>query len=238
MEKNPISLAVNACLVHIKDLQRKGDIYLICSNAMRYNGPDTIYYKQARTIKDMAKKALEGVRSQLAGEVRKPVSHKKKPPPPKKSHSKKPTPSKSRFDGAGSDFASGATLAADGEGGGWSNSTVDAGKAKKGASMEKLVSMGEDSQSEWALQGGACEGKIDGQDEASGAVAKTMGPKDGRRPLSTDEYHRNTYKPRLLPAYSQGPPLAAVGGELRQLVPVSFAAAQSTVVDVFFMLVQ
>ncbi|OAE27306.1 hypothetical protein AXG93_2817s1110 [Marchantia polymorpha subsp. ruderalis] len=46
-----------------------------------------------------------------------------------------------------------------------------------------------------------------------------MGPKDGRRPLSTTEYHRNTYKPRLLPAYSQGPPLAAVKGELPQLVP-------------------
>ncbi|BFI43529.1 hypothetical protein MPTK2_Ug00225 [Marchantia polymorpha subsp. ruderalis] len=121
----------------------------------------------------MAKKALEGVRNQLAGEVRKPVSHKKKPPPPKKSHSKKPTPSTSRFDGAGSDFASIATPGADGDGGGWSNSTVDAGKAKKGASMEKLVSMDEDSQSEWELQGGAGEGKMDGQDEGSGSSLST-----------------------------------------------------------------
>ncbi|KAL2635148.1 hypothetical protein R1flu_006627 [Riccia fluitans] len=195
------------------------DIYLICSNAMRYNGPETIYYKQARSIREMAKKAVEALKGQLAGEVRKPVSHKKKPPAPKKPLAKKPTPSKSRFDGASSDFASGATLAADGEGGGWSNSTVDAGKAKKGVSMEKLVSMCEDSQSEWAVQPGSGEAKADGHEDVSGAVAKTMGPKDGRRPLSTDEYHRNTYKPRLLPAYSQGPPLAAVGGELRQLVP-------------------
>lgn len=55
----------------------------------------------------------------------------------------------------------------------------------------------------------------------AGALLKPMGPKDGRRPLTTEEYHRNTYKQRLLPAHGQGPPLAAVGGESRQLVPVS-----------------
>ncbi|CAM6112048.1 unnamed protein product [Calypogeia fissa] len=201
----------------------EGDIYLICSNAMRYNGPETIYYKQARTIRDMARKALEGIRGQLAGEVRKPVSHKKKlPPPSKKSHVKKPSLNKVRLDGTGSDFASGATLAGDGEHlRGWGNSTVDTGtKAKKGMSMEKLVGLGEDSQDAWVSQPVGKESKTETQEEPSGAALKPMGPKDGRRPLSSEEYHRNTYKQRLLPAHGQGPPLVAIGGESRQLVPV------------------
>ncbi|XP_071692243.1 uncharacterized protein [Rutidosis leptorrhynchoides] len=33
----------------------ESDIYLICSNAMQYNAPDTIYYKQASSIQEQAK---------------------------------------------------------------------------------------------------------------------------------------------------------------------------------------
>lgn len=55
----------------------------------------------------------------------------------------------------------------------------------------------------------------------SGPTLKPATLKDGRRPLSTDEYHRSSYKPRNLPALGRGPPLAGVGGELCHLVPVS-----------------
>jgi len=55
----------------------------------------------------------------------------------------------------------------------------------------------------------------------SGAQLRPATLKDGRRPLSTEEYHRSSYKPRNLPAHGRGPPLAGVGGELHHLVPVS-----------------
>ncbi|KAK8964917.1 Transcription initiation factor TFIID subunit 1-B [Platanthera guangdongensis] len=40
------------------------DVFLISSNAMRYNAPDTIYYRQARTILDLAKKNFENLRQE------------------------------------------------------------------------------------------------------------------------------------------------------------------------------
>lgn len=118
----------------------------------------------------MARKALEGIRAQLAGDIRKPMSHKKKlSPPSKKTHAKKPALGKVRVDGTGSDFTSGATLAGDGEHRGWLNSTADAGKAKKGMLMEKLVGMGEESEGAWVAQPPVKESKAaETQEEPTG----------------------------------------------------------------------
>ncbi|XP_042454185.1 uncharacterized protein LOC122038480 isoform X2 [Zingiber officinale] len=42
--------------------QFENDVYLISSNAMRYNAPDTIYFRQARVIQELAKKNFENLR--------------------------------------------------------------------------------------------------------------------------------------------------------------------------------
>ncbi|CAN6225360.1 unnamed protein product [Urochloa humidicola] len=42
--------------------QFEDDVFLICSNAMCYNSPDTIYYRQARGIQEIAKKDFENLR--------------------------------------------------------------------------------------------------------------------------------------------------------------------------------
>ncbi|TVU10293.1 hypothetical protein EJB05_43815 [Eragrostis curvula] len=42
--------------------QFEDDVYLISSNAMCYNSPDTIYYRQARAIQELAKKDFENLR--------------------------------------------------------------------------------------------------------------------------------------------------------------------------------
>ncbi|KAJ1290704.1 hypothetical protein BS78_02G265700 [Paspalum vaginatum] len=42
--------------------QFEDDVFLISSNAMCYNSPDTIYYRQARGIQEMAKKDFENLR--------------------------------------------------------------------------------------------------------------------------------------------------------------------------------
>ncbi|KAL0399210.1 UNVERIFIED_CONTAM: Ankyrin repeat, bromo and BTB domain-containing protein DDB [Sesamum radiatum] len=43
--------------------QFESDVFLICSNAMQYNAPDTIYHKQARSIKELAIKEFHKIRS-------------------------------------------------------------------------------------------------------------------------------------------------------------------------------
>ncbi|KMZ76276.1 Bromodomain protein [Zostera marina] len=40
------------------------DVFLISSNAMRYNSPDTIYFRQAKSIHDLAKKDFENLRQE------------------------------------------------------------------------------------------------------------------------------------------------------------------------------
>ncbi|XP_030444289.2 uncharacterized protein LOC115666764 [Syzygium oleosum] len=42
--------------------QFEKDIFLICSNAMQYNAPDTVFFRQARAMQDMAKKDFENLR--------------------------------------------------------------------------------------------------------------------------------------------------------------------------------
>ncbi|GAA0163016.1 chromatin/chromatin-binding, or -regulatory protein [Lithospermum erythrorhizon] len=42
--------------------QFETDVFLLCSNAMQYNEPDTIYHKQARSIQDLAKRKFHKLR--------------------------------------------------------------------------------------------------------------------------------------------------------------------------------
>ncbi|XP_020600026.1 bromodomain-containing protein 9-like isoform X2 [Phalaenopsis equestris] len=44
--------------------QFEKDVFLISSNAMRYNATDTIYYRQARSIQELAKKNFENLRQE------------------------------------------------------------------------------------------------------------------------------------------------------------------------------
>ncbi|KAJ7541289.1 hypothetical protein O6H91_10G052700 [Diphasiastrum complanatum] len=45
----------------------KKDVFLICSNAMHYNGPKTIYFKQARSIQNAARKTINVLERQMSG---------------------------------------------------------------------------------------------------------------------------------------------------------------------------
>ncbi|XP_045826951.1 bromodomain-containing protein DDB_G0270170-like isoform X2 [Trifolium pratense] len=42
--------------------QFESDIFLICSNAMKYNSPETVYHRQARTIQELGRKKFEKLR--------------------------------------------------------------------------------------------------------------------------------------------------------------------------------
>ncbi|CAM6041177.1 unnamed protein product [Sphagnum compactum] len=182
------------------------DVLLICSNAMRYNAPDTVYYKQARSIQDAARKALDVVATQVGfPESVKSMPQKRLPHAAKRTW-RTNAAFKAAIEPANSDYASGATLATEGEDAAWSNKAA-AGHSKKAAPSDRSGSVAGD-EADWVMQ--------------SLRTLKPGSSKDGRRPLSTDEYHRSTYRPRNLPAHGQGPPLAGVGGELHQLVPTGY----------------
>ncbi|KAI3772480.1 hypothetical protein L6452_03666 [Arctium lappa] len=39
-------------------------VYLICSNAMQYNPSDTVFFRQARSIQELAKRDFENLRQE------------------------------------------------------------------------------------------------------------------------------------------------------------------------------
>lgn len=200
------------------------DIMLICNNAMRYNGPETIYYKQARSIQEAARKALDVLPSQSGAPeagTAKPASHKKQPHPPKKGW-KNTAAVKTLLQPANSDFASGASLAAEGDDLSQPKKSDTFG-SKKGAPSDRSGSVAVDEPG-WGVQSQASAGPEPDADvlDDQGIQLKPATLKDGRKPLSTDEYHRSTYKPRSLPAHGRGPPFAGVGGELHHLVPTGY----------------
>ncbi|KAK7387095.1 hypothetical protein VNO78_27601 [Psophocarpus tetragonolobus] len=91
--------------------QFENDVFLICSNAMQYNAPDTIYHKQARSIQELGRKKFEKLRVgfersqiELKSEQKAGSNYlvKKQPKKPMAHASQEPV---------GSDFSSGATLA-------------------------------------------------------------------------------------------------------------------------------
>ncbi|XP_022982158.1 bromodomain-containing protein 9 isoform X1 [Cucurbita maxima] len=48
--------------------QFEEDIFLICSNAMKYNASDTVFFRQARSIQELAKRDFENLRRESSDE--------------------------------------------------------------------------------------------------------------------------------------------------------------------------
>ncbi|XP_057794687.1 uncharacterized protein LOC131010982 [Salvia miltiorrhiza] len=83
----------------------EADVFLICSNAMLYNSPDTVYYRQARSIQDIAKRDFENLRHE--GDNGPKVVRRGRPPNNK---NQKKSLETSPLDRVGADPSSGATL--------------------------------------------------------------------------------------------------------------------------------
>ncbi|KAJ3706823.1 hypothetical protein LUZ61_010528 [Rhynchospora tenuis] len=79
--------------------QFEKDVLLISSNAMEYNAPDTVYFRQARAIQELAKKSFENLRQGGDGteqEPPKPAARRGRPP----NKNKKPAVNASSHDAA------------------------------------------------------------------------------------------------------------------------------------------
>ncbi|KAL3619816.1 hypothetical protein CASFOL_034728 [Castilleja foliolosa] len=85
------------------------DVLLICSNAMQYNSADTVYYRQARTIQELAKRDFNNLKHEGEdGELQPKVVRRGRPP---NSKNQKKLLETSPVDRVGNEQSSGATLA-------------------------------------------------------------------------------------------------------------------------------
>ncbi|XP_057746689.1 uncharacterized protein LOC130965946 isoform X1 [Arachis stenosperma] len=160
--------------------QFENDVFLICSNAMQYNAPETIYHKQARAIQEQGGKKFEKLRIAFErSQAELKLEQKSRSNALVKKPGKRP-PGRPSQEPIGSDFSSGATLA----------TTVDLQPTS------------------YPVQGGSCErpGIIDGILEANAFMidatqekaedvfsGRGLLSKMGRRSLALDEDRRASY---------------------------------------------
>ncbi|OAY75996.1 hypothetical protein ACMD2_21794, partial [Ananas comosus] len=198
------------------------DIFLISSNAMQYNAPDTIYYyyRQARSIQELAKKNFENLRQESDADEPEPKTVPKRGRPPSKN---KKTVGKAS-EGAGLDFSSDAALS--NAVGNNQRSISDYDMSRKGPGVDKPGNR--------ELFTGASHGlrdtetfswlsnqKAEKNEEFLGSAVKGVATKWGKKPTVIDENRRNTYRqPQLSTSVHELPVLATFDGERKQLVPV------------------
>jgi len=193
--------------------QLEKDVLLVCSNAMSYNASSTVYYRQARSIQELARKTFQTLRYDPEGiEVereRKPAVKIKSGHSFKRS-SRKPSWGRPRFESGRSDFASGATLASSGDHPDWSSASLyDPVKIRKGTATER--------------SGGYFDvtdvnSPAELSEELSGSMLKGTALRDGKRDLLIEENRRGTYKPWNMLMSGNESIFAIFGENSKQLV--------------------
>ncbi|KAF8391539.1 hypothetical protein HHK36_023844 [Tetracentron sinense] len=220
--------------------QFEGDIFLICTNAMQYNAPETIYFKQARSIQELARKKFERLRGDIECTETVLKSEFRTTP---NSLVKKPTKKSScRIvqEPVGSDFSSGATLATTVDTCTLSN-TIQAGGSEKPRNLEWLVdgnSSLTDNKSEkaeehlsgvsgWFQQIHRLTWMIPYLSYDMVFHRKGFPLKSGRKPCMFDENRRATYNISNEPVVRTESTFALFEGENKQLVAVGLNADHS-----------
>ncbi|KAL0362282.1 UNVERIFIED_CONTAM: hypothetical protein Scaly_1183400 [Sesamum calycinum] len=193
----------------------EGDVFLICSNAMQYNAPDTIYYKQARSIQELAKKKFHKIRvnaERLEKEIK--PEQKVRPGSVLKKQIKRPV-SWTVQEPVCSDFSSGATLATVGDIQNVTNTLQSVGSEKPG------------------IIDGPVEGNSfmndNNLDKAEESLpGKGLLSRYGKRSFMHDENRRATYSISLShPVASSESIFSTFEGETKQLVPVGLYSDHS-----------
>ncbi|CAN1163100.1 Bromodomain and PHD finger-containing protein 3 [Linum perenne] len=203
--------------------QFEKDVFLICSNAMQYNPPDTVYFRQARSIQELAKKDFENLRQdsddgddeddgEPEPKVERVVRRGRPPGKMKKSLEKSP------FDRAVVEFNSDATLATGGD-----NSNGSNGYNFRRTTLFKppVDTLGKNSH-------GSHNGETyaswlsEWENEFPASVLKAV-MKHVKKPATLDENRRDSYDPPVA-STSESFVLNPFEGELKQLVAVGLNA--------------
>ncbi|XP_042985577.1 uncharacterized protein LOC122314219 isoform X1 [Carya illinoinensis] len=199
--------------------QFEKDVFLICSNAMQYNAPDTIYFRQARSIHELARKSFENLRQDGDDNDPEPKIVRRGRPPTKNLKKSLGRPS---LELAGPEFSADATLATGGENTNWSNYDL-----RKGIHLlEKSALADSSGQLHGSRDNGAYtswlgDNKFDRNDESTGSMMKGNQMKHGKKQVVLDENRRNTYKhSQPLPGGQEMSVLTTFVGERKQLMAV------------------
>ncbi|XP_062081535.1 uncharacterized protein LOC133787501 [Humulus lupulus] len=188
------------------------DIYLICTNAMQYNAPDTVYFRQARSIHELAKKNFENLRQDSDdNEPAVPKVVRRGRPPTK--NLKKPS----------SEYSSDAPVATTTGG---ENVTLSNHEMRKGPHLQEKSGLADlsgrvhgsrnnDVYSSWLA-----DNKLERNDEFTGSAMRGNF-KNGKKQFMLDENRRNTYMQPHPSAGGREPSvLTTFDGERKLLMPV------------------
>ncbi|KAL6217928.1 hypothetical protein ACLB2K_011145 [Fragaria x ananassa] len=189
--KKKLTSGVYASLEQFED-----DIYLICSNAMQYNAPDTIYFRQARSIHELAKKNFENLRQDSDDNEPEPKVVRRGRPPTK--NLKKPL-GRPSLERVGSEFSD-ATLATGAE--------------------NAILSNHDRSRNNDVYTSWLADNKFERNDDLTGSMLRGTS-KTGRKQFVFDENRRNTYLQSQPSANGrESTVLTTFDGERKQLMPV------------------
>ncbi|KAL3617730.1 hypothetical protein CASFOL_038051 [Castilleja foliolosa] len=174
-----------------KSLQEfEADVYLICSNAMEYNAPGTVYYRQARSIQEIAKRDFENLRREGVPAV----VRRGRPPNSKNQNKLLEATTEDKTNGSSSYNLRKATLANRFRS---SDTFVSSHKSRNAANY-----------SEWSA---------DWNDEFPAHILKAD-MRNGKRHIKVDETRRETYKQNH--PLSTANNMSNSIGDMKRLVPV------------------
>ncbi|PSR96275.1 Bromodomain-containing protein [Actinidia chinensis var. chinensis] len=193
--------------------QFESDVFLICSNAMQYNAPDTIYYKHAHTIEELAKKKFQMLRIDTE-HCEKELKSEQKPRSNSLGKKQIKTPmSRTMHEPFGSDFLSGATLAMAGLFRGGLNAIQASG-------FDRLANMDGPVVGNTSLVANCL-------DKADDLQGRGLLSRFGRKPVVHDENRRATYNISNQPLVGSESIFTTFEGEIKQLVTVGLHADHS-----------
>ncbi|KAH1097251.1 hypothetical protein J1N35_014172 [Gossypium stocksii] len=197
--------------------QFEKDVFLICSNAMLYNAPDTVYFRQARSMQELAKKDFENLRQDSdEGEPQPKVVRRGRPP----GKSLKKSLESLSSDRVGSKFSSDAALASGTDASGLPNTY----NLRKGPGLQKHQPADTLTRPSWCSHSkenyANCSSEWENEFPAS--VVKAV-MKYGMKHFAVDENRRDTYNYSLNSGHEQ-PIFSTLNGELKQLIPVGLIA--------------
>ncbi|KAF6168176.1 hypothetical protein GIB67_011561 [Kingdonia uniflora] len=192
----------------------ENDVFLLCSNAMQYNAPETIYFKQARSIQELASKKFQRLKKDFeCTEAERKLEKNNNSNSLLKKPIHKPSPRKNAVEPICSDFSAGATLATMGDTSALCN-TVQVG------GYEKLNNgVGTVDGSFWLT-----ETKSEEQFPVTG---KGLPSKLGKKPFVIDENRRVMHNIPNQPVGGTDLAFTLFEGENKQLVAVGLHADHS-----------
>ncbi|XP_044984342.1 uncharacterized protein LOC123451862 [Hordeum vulgare subsp. vulgare] len=205
--------------------QFEDDVFLITSNAMCYNSPDTVYYRQARSIQEVAKKDFENLRQDSDASEPEPEPLPEPEPKPQRRRGRPPKNAvKQQVEQPPAERAtanfSAATLATAGNSGLYAHSGYDI--QRRIADVLKASFAHRNNEHTWSS-----ERKLESIENYSGSGSKWSG-KMGKKPLLVEESRRTTYYQNQPSSSLYELPVAtSYNGTRKVLVPIGAQLPQA-----------